>query len=205
MDQRNVDLPALNKEANPHWKPSGHDFAPSLITASLGPLWLRPIKEPEELWYVEEHWRTAARAGDHFALDEFTEDGYFNRRLMATCDTFVLEYRGEIVGGALFGGSDLARASPSHLATCYIYIPPKYQMKGIATQTLRHFISVATELGYRCFLLDVLMDDVVKFRIIRGMGFTISGSLPYCAYMKNIGPVDSVLLYKDLENVKDSL
>ena len=202
--KREIDLPPLKKESPiPQWiHCTSTDYKPSAISTKLGSLPVRSA-HGKEVWKIEEMILTAASMGDGYGVDEFTEDGYFNRAFLNDSHTFVVDSGQDddtLVGGALFGSSSLARTIPSPLAQCYIIVHPDYRGQGIGKALIRYFMNLAKSLQFEIFITDVLGSDPIMPCIVKKLGMSGSGAMKYSAYKKGEGFVDSSIFFKSLKD-----
>ena len=200
MAKRNVPLPPLKQRENilPNLVTSKY-FTQHTMSSRIGDIIIRPAVQ-KELWETEHMWRHLAETGDGFGIDEFTEDGIFNRKLFHESSVFVAVTPGEkIVAGGLFGPSTLSRERDK-VATCYIGTKSSHRRLGIGSQMLDMFVGLAQKHNFEGLMVDVLLTNLQFMKRMKNLGFVICGSLPFCAYVKHHGPTDSLLCFKDFRN-----
>ena len=155
---------------------------------------------PEDYLTIEEMIRQSALEGRGFGLDEFTENGLFNRNLLRNSHAVVarLEPGGLPIGVALAGASAVCRVE-SKLMNAYIVISPTYRGNGVGTVLMETLVDIAKSLGYEGMLIDVYQTESKTISWSKKMGFRVTGSLPESGYVKGHGFVDVLLLYREFK------
>ena len=155
---------------------------------------------PEDYLTIEEMIRQSALEGRGFGLDEFTENGLFNRNLLRNSHAVVarLQPGGLPVGIALAGASAVCRVE-SKLMNAYIVIKPTYRGNGVGTALMGTLVDVAKSLRYEGMLMDVYQTESKTISWSKKMGFRVTGSLPESGYVKGQGFVDTLLLYREFK------
>ncbi len=175
------------------------EYEPKEVKTKSGLLNLRCVKGPEEILYIESLWKDAAARGEGFGLDEFTEEGYFNRMFFREANILVAENtQGEIVGAAVFGPSSLSRMENPLLSTCYVTVDTNRRKQGIGKSLLEYSMDLLKKDGFLGVLSDTYINNYQMLGLLRILNYSFLGSLPMCAYIAGIGPTDSLLVYKDL-------
>ncbi len=152
-----------------------------------------------ELSQVDQMLQEAAVLSEGFGVDEFTQEGYYSRKMFFESRSFVVETEyGDLAGCGVFGSSRLARNRDIAVAS-YICIKEQYRRVQIGSHLMKYFTSLAHRLDFILFYQDVLMipgNHHLMIDMLLKQGFMVSGTLPRCAFVKEVGPVDSLLLYK---------
>ena len=146
---------------------------------------------------VEKIIRRAASSGRVFGIDEFTEKGLWNRKFLRR--TYVLglyNVVNDLQGVVLFGPSSICRTD-SVLVSGYIALEPDCRHKGIETQLMRLVEKLTQQLNFEGVLMDVFRTEFEFMSLLMDMGYTVTGSLPKCGFVKGKGHTDSLLLYKE--------
>ena len=152
---------------------------------------------------VEEMLRQAAMAGDGFAIDEFTEDGTFNRKFFRRCFVAVLKNaQGDILAAVLFGPSSLCRTE-GHEVTGYVIVAPSARRRGLGTAVLKYCLDAAKRLQYRTVLSDVLTSNLKVLGMVQREGFIITATLPNVALVRNTGFVNTYVVWRPLVQPRD--
>ena len=156
--------------------------------------------DPNEYITIEEMIRQSAREGRGFGLDEFTETGLFNRKLLRNSHAVVarLEPGGAPVGVTVSGTSAVCRVE-NKLMNGYIVISPSFRGKSVGTALMKTLVNVAKSLGYEGMLIDVYQTESRTISWSKKLGFCVTGSLPECGYVKGQGFVDALLLYREFK------
>ena len=151
---------------------------------------------------VEEMIRAAAQRGEGFALYEFDQDGLLNRKLLKQSATLVARQISDhiLIGGAVIGPSALARArEPTNLAG-YVVVGEEFRGRGYGTDIIELCENIAKNLGYRNITSDVLHNPQAMgaFKLALRKGYMVTGQLPQCAYVKDIGLTSSFIIFKSI-------
>ena len=147
----------------------------------------------EELIEIEHMIRDAAEKGEGFGMDEFNPSGLQCRRFLKTSKAYVVKNQaGVTLGGGIYGESAFSR-NKGLLATSYIVVKEEHRKCNIATEVLNHFMDMARADGYGHYLQDVLITkrSFAMIILLQKLGFSISGSFPMCAFVKDVGFVNS--------------
>lgn len=151
---------------------------------------------------VEKMIRKAALAGQGFGLDELDENGLLSRKFLRNAIT-VGAFRksdNQLVGGLLVGQSSLVRTIGSFTFGGYAVIDEAYRRRGYAHDMITICEEIARDFGVRNILSDILISPsgMPGFHLAISAGYTTTGQLPKCAYLKDVGLTDSLLIYKRL-------
>ncbi len=155
----------------------------------------------EDVWKVEHFTRELASQGDGFALDEFTQEGYFNKKFFIDYNVGVLTEKDntEIMAFVMFGKSNLMRSHSAKTAHLYTMVRKEYRHLGLGTTIIKSCLQLLLELGYERVMSDVFLPNFDGLTMVNKAGFTIVGSLPDCGYMAGHGLCDSILVHKGLK------
>lgn len=165
-----------------------------LLTSASPEFTLRKLSG-SECTVVENVIRDAASRGFMIGLDEFFDNGVWNRKFLR--ETSVLGVNSEeLLGVVLFGPSAICRTE-SVVMGAYVLLKAKSAYQAIATALVDKLTRIAKILNYEGLILDVYRTEMEFVALMLDMGFKIVGSLPDCGYVKGRGYTDSLLLYKE--------
>ena len=151
-----------------------------------------------QLIQLEEMIKLEAEEGGAFAMDEFTDDGFFNRQLLRNSQDIVITERpgGEPVAAAIIGQSGICRMM-SPMAGGYILVKKEYRRKGIGNALLSFVTEEAERQGFKGFLADVFPHCNGYINVLLQNGFFVTGSMPKAAFVKGQGLTHSLIVFKD--------
>ncbi len=140
----------------------------------------------------------AATRGHVIAMDEFLPNGMWNRKFLHQTHIIIAlhESSSDPIGLALFGASKICRTE-TVLVSGYVITTPGYETSDLDRYLLDTIETEAKALGYEGVLLDVYQTDRTLVNVALQLGYHITGSLPHCGYVKDVGYTDSVLFYKE--------
>ena len=155
---------------------------------------VREITESEYLT-AEKNIARAAKSGYMIALDEFLDNGSWNRKfLKETHVVGVFNSNENFIAQCMIGPSAICRTE-SLVMGCYVLVSPEHQNQGLEQVLIEQMIFIARKLKFEGILFDVYRTEFKLMTLLIEMGFKITGSLPECGYIKDAGYVDSLLLY----------
>ena len=159
-----------------------------------------------QLIQLEEMIKLEAEEGGAFALDEFTDDGFFNRQLLRNSQDIVITERpgGEPVAAAIIGQSGICRMM-SPLAGGYILVRKEYRRKDIGNALLTFIMEEAQRQGFKGFLADVFPHCHGYINILLQNGFFVTGSMPKVAFVKGQGLTHSLIVFKDFGRLQNKM
>ena len=154
------------------------------------------VKEVENLI-----WR-CAQNGDGFNFDEFCpNNGHFLHKFLHKPKVVIAtDDHGSIKGAAIYGLSTLTRI-PGSLYSAYFAVKRTDRRKGIATALLDIVCEMSRKQQCNMLLFDVFVNNHVAVNWLHKQGFIGTGSIPKCGYIANNGFTDSLLMYKELNNL----
>ena len=164
------------------------------------------VKLPTEddNYTIEGMIRQCAQDGEGFALDEFTENGTFNSRMLWDRNTLVVKSpEGKHVAAVVFGSTSLCRSPKSGQLGVYIIVEKDFRRQNVGVNLLQYCIEHAQRLGYKAILSDVFASNDIAVNLVLRAGFHVIGTLPYCAYVKDSGYTDSLIVHKRFD--RDSI
>ena len=169
------------------------DFHVNSMVCSVG------FATPNDSPLVEEMIRDAALGGQGFAVDEFKEDGTFNRKFIRNSLAVVCKnFTGDIMAAVLFGSSGLCRTEGDQ-ATGYIIVAPSVRGRGIGTTLLRYCLERARGLRYGSIVTDVLACNLKALGMVQKEGFLVTATLPNSALVRNYGYCDTYVVWRPVQ------
>ncbi len=152
----------------------------------------------DDVMTVESLIRDSALQGQGFGIDEFTEQGIFNRKLLrrTSCIVGSLHENGPVIAAVLLGPSAVCRGA-TQLLNFYPIVAKEYRRHGIANILLEEVELFAREVGYEGILLEVYQSDSAVLQWFSKHNYHVTASLPECGYLKGQGYTNLLLLYKD--------
>ncbi len=141
--------------------------------------------------------RKSAREGHVMALDEFLDNGIWNRKLLKETHVVgIFDTKNDLVGLMLFGASGVCRTE-SLVMGGYLLLEKGHRVEPVQRRLMDIMTDIARTLSFEGVLLDVYRTETDFMSLLLDLGFKVSGTLPECGYVKDKGYVDSVLLYKE--------
>ncbi|MEP0987677.1 GNAT family N-acetyltransferase [Ekhidna sp.] len=114
-------------------------------------------------------------------------------------ETYVAENENrEIVGTYFLKPNYPGRGN--HIANAGYMVNPAYQGKGIGKQLCEHSIQIAKELGYHAMQFNIVVStNTAAVRLWQKFGFEIIGTTPKGFQHKELGLVDTYVMWKRLK------
>ena len=157
------------------------------------------IKEVPKSDYVvvENCIANAAKSEYMIAVDEFLDNGVWNRKLLKKTHLVgIYNSKGHLVALSLFGPSAICRTE-SLVMGGYVLVNSQHQYQGLEIALVENLTDIAKKLDFEGIAFDIYRTETRFISLLMDMGFKITGSLPEYGYMKDVGYVDSLLLYKE--------
>ena len=172
-----------------------------LHAKGLTPLYVA-TPNAEQIVQMEAMIRSDAEAGNSFAIDEFTEDGFFNRQLLRTSQDLVVtkEPNGEVLAAAVFGSSAIPRRG-SPLGGGYVIVKAEHRNQGIGSSLLDFVCHEMERQGFKGFITDVFPHCGHFLDMALKHGFCVTGSMPKVGYVRGQGLTHSLIVYKNFTSV----
>ncbi len=140
--------------------------------------------------------RHQADTGQGFAVDEFNQDGHYNRNMFWKSDTIcVRDTADNIVAAAIYGPSIIARSASTNLTHVHIASTNYSQSPQVAGKLLSECVQHTKNLGYKGCFTDVFVNDRWTFDLFVRAGFIIMGTIPYIGITRQNGPTHGMLMY----------
>jgi RimJ/RimL family protein N-acetyltransferase len=139
-----------------------------------------------------------AAAGDAFAYDESTTEETARKLWFdppAAC--FVCEVDGAFAGTYYVRPNQPGRGN--HVANAGYMIAPAFGRRGLAIAMCRHSLDVARSRGFAAMQFNfVVSTNAAAVRAWEKCGFAVVGRLPRAFRHKALGPVDALVMYREL-------
>lgn len=149
--------------------------------------------------HIHELYQTAARNGEGYACDEFTDDGLLTHRLLREVQTLGV-FRpegGKPVGAAILGLAAIPR-TPDRSVAGYLVVAPQHSGAGIGNKLLQHTEEYAQALKKDGVLFDVFANNGKAIQWLVRKGYVITGTIPNTGVFRDRGFTDAFLMYKNL-------
>jgi L-amino acid N-acyltransferase YncA len=112
-------------------------------------------------------------------------------------EVFVAEENGEILGTYYLRANQ--RGGGAHVANCGYMTAPWATGRGIARTMCKHSLELAKERGFRAMQFNfVVASNERAVRLWQSLGFEIVGRLPAAFMHPTLGPVDALVMYRNL-------
>ena len=139
------------------------------------------------------------KTGDTYVFDPDTPKEAFPKIWLAdNMDTFVaVDDDGSIVGTYFIKPNQLDLGN--HIANCGYMVNPKYQGRGVGNQMCEHSIDFAREKGYLGIQFNIVVStNTHAVKLWKKFGFEIIGTTPIGFRHKELGLVDTYIMFKKL-------
>ena len=159
------------------------------------------VHEMEE---IQKLYRKAAESSDGFAIDEFTETGLINQRILRDVTvTGVFSPEGAVVAAATFGKSAIPRI-PGKCIGGYIVVTQANRHRGIGTKLLHMIEKYTEDMDLDDLIFDVFVSSQHAIQWLSKEGYVITGTIPNSGVILNKGFTDTVIMYKSLNRTIES-
>ena len=150
---------------------------------------------------IQAMFRTAAKKGDGFAVDELGANGIYQCKLIRDPEVLVVlkEPKMEIVGTLVHGLPVLCR-TPGPVATAYIIVKESERRKGNGQILYSYLMKMLNGQQYfNTILFDVFKTNEYVLSWLFRKGYNVTGTIKYSGYISGSGHTDTLVLYKDLD------
>ncbi|HNI05943.1 MAG TPA: GNAT family N-acetyltransferase [Flavobacteriales bacterium] len=149
----------------------------------------------EPVWEI---FRKVIATGDTYVFDPHTSRDDLPKHWFASyMDTFVAEDHGAVVGTYIIKPNQIDLGS--HIANCSYMVDPNCHGRGIGKLLCEHSIQFAKEKGYIGIQFNIVVStNEAAVRLWQKFGFTIIGTTPKGFRHKDLGLVDTYIMFKDL-------
>jgi ribosomal protein S18 acetylase RimI-like enzyme len=151
--------------------------------------------DSDAIWKILE---PVIRGGDTYTLPaDMTREGalaYWNSPGHAV---FVAEENGEIIGTYYLRANQ--KGGGAHVANCGYMTVPSASGRGVARAMCKHSLEYAKERGFRAMQFNfVVSSNERAVRLWESFGFEIVGRLPLAFVHPTLGPVDALVMFRQL-------
>lgn len=155
------------------------------------------ISDYEPIWAI---FSDIISKGDTYVFDPGTPKSHLKIHWFADeMTTFVAEQNGRIAGTYIIKPN--LPGLGDHIANCSYMVSQDVQGKGVGTAMCKHSIRFATEQGYRGMQFNVVVStNEAAIHLWKKIGFKIIGVTPKGFRHPMLGPVDTFIMFKDLDN-----
>lgn len=155
---------------------------------------------PQDYDAVWEIFSEVIRGGDTYVFPEDTPKADLKTHWFASyMETYVVEdENGEIVGTYILKPNHLGRGS--HVANASYMVKPSAQGKGIGSLLCKHSLDTAKNAGYLSMQFNIVVStNTTAVKLWQKFGFEIIGTTPKGFQHKELGLVDTYVMWRGLE------
>lgn len=148
-----------------------------------------------EIWRI---FKNIIAKGDTYAnYSETTEEQAYAKWMDISVKTFVAQIDEKTVGAYLLKQNHIDRGS--HIANASYIVDDNCRGFGIGKALALHSISTAKELGYQAMQFNfVVSTNSTAVNLWQSVGFRIIGTTPKAFNHKNLGYVDTYIMFREL-------
>jgi len=139
------------------------------------------------------------KTGDTYVFDPDTPKETLHKIWLAdNMDTFVaVDDDGSMVGTYFIKPNQIDLGN--HIANCGYMVNPRYQGRGVGNQMCEHSIAFAREKGYLGIQFNIVVStNTYAVKLWKKFGFEIIGTTPTGFRHKELGLVDTYIMFKKL-------
>ena len=153
----------------------------------------------DKVWDI---FKKVISTGDTYVFDPNTPKDSLQKHWFAEyMDTFVAVDDQEIIGTYIIKPNQIDLGD--HIANCSYMVHPKYHGRGAGKLLCEHSINFATEKGYLGIQFNIVVStNEAAVKLWQKFGFDIIGITPKGFRHKDLGYVDTYIMFKDLQNKK---
>jgi len=155
-----------------------------------------PAKDYNDIWEI---FSKVIQTGDTYVFDPNTPKESVHKLWLADyMDTFVaVDDDGKILGTYFIKPNQIDLGN--HIANCGYMVIPNSQGKGIGKQLCEHSIEFAKQKGYLGIQFNIVVStNTTAVNLWKKLGFEIVGTTPKGFRHKELGLVDTYIMFKDL-------
>ena len=138
------------------------------------------------------------KTGDTYVFDPKTEKDNLSKHWFAPyMKTYIAEEREKIIGTYIIKPNQIDLGS--HIANCSYMVHPNAQGKGVGKLLCEHSLINAKDLGYMAIQFNIVVStNINAIKLWENYGFEIIGTTPKGFRHKELGYVDTYIMYKKL-------
>ncbi len=154
------------------------------------------VKDYEKIWDI---FSNVIKTGDTYVFDPDTPREALQKHWFADhMDTFVaVDEDGSVLGTYIIKPNQIDLGN--HIANCGYMVSPAYQGRGTGKRLCQHSIEFAKQKGYLSIQFNIVVStNTTAVNLWKKFGFTIIGTTPKGFRHKELGLVDTYIMFKDL-------
>lgn len=154
-------------------------------------------KDYDTIWEI---FKTVISTGDTYVFSPDTTKDTLHKNWFADyMDTFIAEdNNGEILGTYIIKPNQIDLGN--HIANCSYMVNPKFHGNGIGKRLCEHSIKMAKEKRYLGIQFNIVVStNIVAVELWKKFGFEIIGITPRGFRHKELGFVDTFIMFKNLD------
>lgn len=166
---------------------------------------IRKAEEQKDYDKVWDIFTNVISTGDTYVFDPNTPKDTLHKNWFADyMDTFVVvDDNDEILGTYIIKPNQIDLGN--HIANCSYMVSPKYHGKGTGKILCEHSIKFAKEKGYLGIQFNIVIStNTIAVELWKKYGFKIIGTTPKGFRHKNLGLIDTYIMFKDLQEEKQN-
>lgn len=161
---------------------------------------IRRADERTDYGKIWEIFSSVIKTGDTYVFDPNSPKEILHKTWFADyMDTFVaVDENDEILGTYIIKPNQIDLGN--HIANCGYMVNPGHQGKGTGKLLCEHSIQFAKEKGYTGIQFNIVVStNISAVKLWQKFGFKITGITPKGFRHKELGFVDTYIMFKDLE------
>jgi len=153
-------------------------------------------KDYNSIWDI---FSNVIKSGDTYVFDPNTPKEALDKYWFSDqMDTFVAVDDNGVIVGSYFIKPNQADLG-SHIANCGYMVNPAFQGRGIGKMLCEHSLAFAKQKGYLGMQFNIVVStNTSAVNLWRKFGFEIIGTTPKGFRHKELGFVDTYIMYRDL-------
>lgn len=153
------------------------------------------LRDYDAVWNI---FYAVIQTGDTYIFDPETPVEDLQKHWFANyMQTFVAEEEGKVVGTYILKPNQIDLGN--HIANASYMIHPHHQGKGIGKLLCEHSLTAAKQTGYHAIQFNIVVStNTAAIKLWEKFGFEIIGTTPDGFRHKELGLVDSHIMYKKL-------
>lgn len=153
-------------------------------------------KDYDRIWAI---FKKVISTGDTYVFDPNTpKDDLYKHWFADYMDTFVAIENDEILGTYIIKPNQIDLGN--HIANCSYMVNPNHHGRGIGKLLCEHSINYAKDKGYSAIQFNIVVStNISAIKLWQKFGFDIIGTTPKGFRHKDLGLVDTYVMFKDLQ------